>query len=99
MGCRDGGLCRIEFAAETVDMMGVIAHGLEEVTLAMEARFLGLEDGSIDLTWVVVREMNRRRADPVQREVGNRGGGGVEIEGPGSGGRRPISGGRLGSAE
>lgn len=52
---RDGGVGSDGFAAERVEALGVMVHGLAEVTVAMEAGFIDLGDGGVDVTGVVIR--------------------------------------------
>lgn len=73
----------------------MMTHDLTGVTVAVEARLVGLENGSLDVTGVVFRRRDRCTACPVQREFGRRGSGGVRGGQPRGGGRQGIGGGPL----
>lgn len=48
LGGRDGGVRPNESAAERMQALGVMGHGLAEVTVAVEFRFVSPEDGCVD---------------------------------------------------
>lgn len=91
LGGRGCGVRGIEVAAESVEVLGRVAHSLTEV-VAIEARFLGLQDCCVNVTGVAVRGRDGRQAGPVQREIRNRGCGEFGRGGTGSGDR--LGGGR-----